>query len=165
MDPDLEAVRLITSSSGFFSPAEVDMACELVSERLQRGLDSGYLFLFAETGGRTVGFSCFGPIACTESSFDLYWIAVLDEFRGLGLGRELLRGTESRIWLAGGRRVYVDTASKPQYRPTRDFYERNGYRAEARLCDFYLKGDDKIIYSKELDPARIDISPEPSDAA
>jgi hypothetical protein len=34
--------------------------------------------------------------------------------------------------------------------PTRAFYERNGFRCEARLKDFYAPGDDRVIYAKIL---------------
>jgi hypothetical protein len=69
-------VRDITESSGFFYAEEVATAVELVEERLAKGAASAYSFVFADDGGRTVGYACFGPIACTKASFDLYWIAV-----------------------------------------------------------------------------------------
>jgi hypothetical protein len=50
----------------------------------------------------------------------------------------------------GARRIYADTSSRPQYEPTRRFYEACGYRREAFLADFYAPGDGKIIFGKEL---------------
>ena len=38
---DRQAVRAIVERTGFFSPAEVDVAVELVDERLARGEASG----------------------------------------------------------------------------------------------------------------------------
>ncbi|HVP12630.1 MAG TPA: GNAT family N-acetyltransferase [Phycisphaerae bacterium] len=145
---DEAAVREIVSSTGFFSEAEVDVAVELVQERLRRGDASGYFFLFAEIDGRPVGYACYGPIACTIGSYDLYWIAVHKEYQHRGLGRALLLATERKIWEAKGRRIYVETSSRPQYRPTREFYAHFDYRVEAELADFYAPGDGKIIYSK-----------------
>jgi GNAT superfamily N-acetyltransferase len=147
-DPD--AVREIVRSSGFFSAAEIEVAVELVSERLSRGESSGYHFLFIERDNRVTGYTCFGPIACTIASFDLYWIAVREEFRGQGLGRELLALSEQCIAELGGRRVYIETSSREQYNPTRAFYARCGYREEAVLADFYAPGDHKVIYVKPL---------------
>jgi hypothetical protein len=46
--------------------------------------------------------------------------------------------------------VYVETSGRRDYAPTRAFYERAGYRPEARLADFYAPGDDKWIYVKPL---------------
>ena len=53
---------------------------------------------------------------------------------------------------AGGRRLYAETSGRAQYRPTRRFYRRAGFRREARLRDFYAPGDDKLIFVKELSP-------------
>lgn len=147
---DAAAIRAIVVSTGFFSEAEVDVAVELVDERLAKGEASGYHFLFAERAGRVLGYACFGPIACTVAGFDLYWIAVHQGHRGAGLGRALLEHGEAAIVRAGGQRIYVETSSKPQYQPTRAFYLRCGYAEEAVITDFYAPGDSKVIYVKPL---------------
>lgn len=143
-------VRDLVEATGYFLPAEVDVAVELVDERLARGPASGYHFVFTECEGKLAGYACYGPIACTVGSFDLFWIAVHPQYQRLGLGRQLLSDVESRIAAAGGQRVYVDTSGKPQYATTRAFYERTGFRCEARLVDFYAPGDDRVIYVKML---------------
>lgn len=149
-DTDAEKIRAIVQSSGFFNPEEIEVAVELVLERLEKGERSGYYFIFAETAGRTAGYACFGPIAGTRCSFDLYWIAVDNGCRGGGIGSALLKKTEEAILGMGGGRVYVETSSRDQYEPTRAFYIRNKYSLEADLKDFYAPGDSKIIFVKEL---------------
>jgi D-alanine-D-alanine ligase len=145
---DPKNVRDITESAGFFYAEEVGTAVELVEERLAKGAASGYSFVFADDRGRTMGYACFGPIACTRASFDLYWIAVHADGRGKGLGTLLLDECERLIREAGGRRIYVETSSRPLYEPTRAFYLARGYREEARLTDFYGPDDAKVIYVK-----------------
>lgn len=145
---DLLRVREIVESTGFFSDEESRVAVELLDDRLAHGAASEYSFLFAERDGRVVGYSCYGRIALTRSSFDLYWIAVEPSGQRAGVGRELLAETERRIALAGGERVYVETSSRAQYLPTRAFYERRGYAVAATLPDFYAPGDGKVIYVK-----------------
>ncbi len=147
---DREHVRRIVASTGFFNPAEIEIAVELVHERLTHGLASGYHLVFLERSGEVLGYACYGPIAGTAASFDLYWIAVDHTNRRRGLGQVLMAETERLIRQAGGRRVYVETSRRAQYAPTRRFYERSGYRAEAVLEDFYAPGDDKAIYVKVL---------------
>ena len=61
---------------------------------------------------------------------------------------------EARIAAAGGRRVYIDTSSRPQYAPTRAFYRACGFHQEALLADFYDQGDGKAIFCKVLHPPR-----------
>lgn len=150
---DVDNVRRIVESSGFFSEEEISIAIELVQERLTKGAQSGYDFVFLEDAGETVGYSCFGRIPCTKASFDLYWIAVHDSCRGKGIGRKLLAETEVEIARRGGERIYLDTSSRAQYDPTRGFYSRCGYRQEAVLKDFYASGDSKVIFAKEIRPA------------
>jgi ribosomal protein S18 acetylase RimI-like enzyme len=147
-EADREAVRSIVERTDFFRPDEVDVAIELVDERLKRGTGSGYDFVFAEASGNVIAYACFGPIACTLASFDLYWIAVDPAFQGQGLGRLVMDAAERQIAAEGGRRIYIDTSGQPKYAPTRSFYERTGFRCEARLVDFYSAGDDRLIYSK-----------------
>lgn len=147
---DRDAVRRIIASSGFFHNFEIDVAVELVDDRLARGDRSDYRFVFLECAGSVAGYACYGPIACTVGSFDLYWIAVEAAVRGAGLGRALLAEVERRIVESGGRRVYIETSSRPLYEPTRAFYQRCGCRLEARLQGFYAPDDDKLIYVKTL---------------
>ena len=151
-EKDLENVRYITDSSGFFYKEEVDTAVELVEDRLLKGPKCGYHFLFAEQDGRAVGYTSFGPIACTRTSYDLYWICVAGDYRGKGLGTKLLARSEESIAELGGTRVYIETSGRPFYEPTRAFYLARGYTKVAELEDFYSPGDSKVMYLKVLPP-------------
>jgi D-alanine-D-alanine ligase len=147
---DREAVRRVVASTGFFSAAEADIAVELVEERLAKGPQSGYAFMFAEDGQGIAGYACFGPIPATRSGYDLYWLVVDRDRQHRGIGRALLARAEAAIGRAGGRSIYADTSGRPQYAPTRRFYEAARYERAAVLTDFYAPGDDKIIYVRRL---------------
>lgn len=152
---DVESVRSIVASSGFFSHDEELMAASLVTERLERGPECGYQFLFAENttnGSAILGYTCFGPICCTAGRFTLYWIAIAEGFRGLHIGRALLAATEDRIRFQGGTRIYAETSGREQYAPTRAFYEHTGFRKEAVLPGYYAPDDDDVFYAKDLPP-------------
>jgi GNAT superfamily N-acetyltransferase len=150
--PDTALVRELVVSTGVFAAAEVEVAVELVQERLAKGEPSGYYFVFAEQGGRTVGYACYGPIACTVGSFDLYWIAVDRVCQGQGLGRLLIAECERLISAQAGRHIYIETSNRPQYAPTRGFYLRCDYSQAAVFDDFYAPGDAKVVYCKRLAP-------------
>lgn len=148
---DVERVRALVADTGFFRPDEVAVAVELVEDRLAKGLQaSGYHFLFADQGDRLGGYACFGPIPCTLTSWDLYWIAVAPMAQGRGLGRALMQAVEEAVRAADGLSVYIETSSRPQYDPTRAFYLACGYRIEHVFDDFYAPGDGKTVYRKRL---------------
>lgn len=147
---DLGAVLNLVQSSGFFSAAEIELACELAADRLEHGRQSAYQFLFAQDSDQLIGYTCYGLIPATAGSYDLYWIVISETMRGQGFGKILLQKTESLIRNDGGIRLYAETSSRSQYTPTHRFYENCGYIAEAVLKDFYVPGDSKIIYTKVL---------------
>jgi ribosomal protein S18 acetylase RimI-like enzyme len=150
IDTDPKTIEDIVTSTGFFRKDEIPVARELAEERLQKGADSGYEFLFAEINRQTIAYSCFGLIPCTINSYDLYWIATRKNFMNQGIGKYLLAETEKAISALGGRGIYVETSSLELYKPTQAFYERNNYLLKARLEDFYAPGDDKMIYVKKI---------------
>ena len=146
---DAEAVRDMVVSTGFFNDEEVEFAVELVEANLAQGAKkSGYCFLFADLEGQPAGYVCHGPIAGTQESFDLFWIVVHERCRGKGLGKLLMARSEEIIRRMGGHRIYVETSSRQQYVPTREFYLKMGYRIEAVIQDFYAPGDGKVIMVK-----------------
>jgi ribosomal protein S18 acetylase RimI-like enzyme len=147
---DIETVREMVEGTGFFNEEEVGIAAELVMERLEKGEDSGYEFLFLETDGKVCAYSCYGRIPLTTSSYDLYWIVTDAAYRNKGLGRMLLAATEKDIAENGGTAIYAETSSREQYLPTRTFYEHNGYALKARFEDYYAEGDDLVFFVKRL---------------
>ncbi|ADK83586.1 GCN5-related N-acetyltransferase [Desulfarculus baarsii DSM 2075] len=147
---DEELVRGLCLAAGNFSAEEVLVAVELVQERRAKGLASGYHFVFAAENDQCPGYACFGPIACTDACWDLYWIVVDPARQGRGLGRALMAQVERRVAELGGRRVYVETSSRQPYAATRRFYAGLGYRLAARMDDFYAPGDAKMVYCRDI---------------
>ncbi|MGQ0676454.1 MAG: GNAT family N-acetyltransferase [Rhodospirillales bacterium] len=150
---DVEAVRAIVAAAGFFRPDEIEVAAELVEDCLARGEKaSGYRFLFAEAPGEPVpaGYACYGPIPCTLTSWDLYWIAVRPEHRRRGVGALLMERLEAAARAQGCLDMYIETSARPQYDPTRAFYLARGYRIEHVFPDFYAAGDGRAVYVKRL---------------
>lgn len=147
---DVTRIREIVVSTGFFYDHELSIAVELIEERLAKGEESGYFFIFAEINGTVAGYTCFGPIPETRSAFDLYWIVVHNDFRGQGLGKKLLEETYKYVREMGGTQIYAETSGREHYLPTRHFYLSSGYTHESTFKDFYDKADDKVVYVKWL---------------
>jgi ribosomal protein S18 acetylase RimI-like enzyme len=147
---DRGRIRAMVESTGVFNAVELDTAVELADERLKQGPASGYHFVFAELDGRIVGYACYGPIALTVGSYDLYWIAVDKSAQGIGLGRKIMDKVAEIIRGESGRNIYIETSTRPHYQATRAFYERCGCSLMATLDDFYAPGDGKAIYCKKV---------------
>jgi ribosomal protein S18 acetylase RimI-like enzyme len=147
---DPESVRRLVREAGVFGIQDVEVAGELVEERLIKGPAGGYHFLLVDIDDRVAAYICYGPVPLTQSSWDIYWIVTDVRFRGCGLGGRLLHEAEQRIRLAGGLRIYIETSSRSDYGPAQRFYQGMGYERTAELVDFYGPGDNKLIYLKVL---------------
>jgi len=56
VESDITRVRQIVESTKFFYDHEVEIAVDLVAERLNVGESSGYYFVFAEVDGVTAAY-------------------------------------------------------------------------------------------------------------
>lgn len=147
---DRAPLEELLRSTGFFNAKELQVALELIDERLAHGKKSHYRFLILEDEGSVTGYVCWGPITVTLTSADLYWMAVHPASQGKGLGRTLLETAETWMAREGHTRVYLETSMREHYAPTRAFYLRCGYEIAAELPDFYALGDGKAIFLKIL---------------
>jgi ribosomal protein S18 acetylase RimI-like enzyme len=66
------------------------------------------------------------------------------------IGKTLSEVAEKAIKQAGGRLIIIETSSTPLYENTQKFYFARGYEVVARIPDFYIPGDDKLILQKKL---------------
>lgn len=145
---DIPCIKEILESTGFFYEAEIEIALGLVHENINKGEEkSGYFFILAEESDKPTAFSCFGPIPGTESSYDLYWIAVKKSHRGKGIGKILMNLSRKNIRERGGQNIWIETSSRPLYEPTRQFYISYGCHKTAELIDYYGDKDNKVIFA------------------
>lgn len=149
--PDRAALEALVRAVELFSDAEKDVAMEVLDAHLaDPGRDYHALGAFSP-GDVLLGYACYGPTPCTDGTWDLYWIAVAGEARDRGIGTLLMAEVERRIAERRGRMVLIETSSRPEYTPTRSFYERRGYAVVARVPDFYSTGDDRMIFVRSFD--------------
>ena len=148
---DIDDVQQILQGWGQFRPAEIAVAQELVLDRLKKRQRSEYRFIFADRNNkRMIGFACYGPIAVTVSSFDLYWIAVETSAVGTGIGTTIMEELLRIVFSQGGTKIFVETSSRPGYAQARSFYYRHGFDHICTVPNFYAPGDDKLILGRSL---------------
>jgi D-alanine-D-alanine ligase len=146
---DRGRIEEVTRAVGLFREEEIHIALEVFDEAIRIPESGSYTGLGADLEGRLAGWICWGATPCTLGTYDLYWMAVDPSVQGSGIGTALLVEMERR--LAGiARLVVVETAGRPDYGPTRAFYEARGYRPVATVPDFYAPGDDQVVFVKEV---------------
>jgi GNAT superfamily N-acetyltransferase len=147
----------ITRVTGLFRPEEIAVALEVFDEAVRNRPGNTYELLGADVEGRLAGWICWGPTPCTVGTYDLYWMAVDPAVQGSGVGTFLLAEMERRLEVVA-RLIVVETAGRPDYAPTRAFYQARGYRAAAVIPDFYAPGDDQVVFVKDVSGTRTGVS-------
>ena len=147
---DKTAVMAMLNVTPEFKPEEVVVAGEVIDSYLGDPVRSGYYIVVAETGGTVSGYICWGPTPLTSGTWDIYWMAVIPEQQGNGIGSALVQFAENSIREANGRLAIIETSGTPGYEKTRRFHRGRGYEEVCRIPDFYSPGDDKVIMQKKL---------------
>ncbi|MFV0626703.1 MAG: GNAT family N-acetyltransferase [Alphaproteobacteria bacterium] len=147
---DPEIIRNIAGSTGFFDKKDTEINFVIAKNALQGYNKEKYRYIFAEYNGKTVAYACFGKILDADFAYELYWLSTLNEYRGLGIGKKIMNELLLHIKKLGGRKLFVKTEGTTKYLPTRQFYEKCGFRNEAILKEYYQTYDDCHIYSYHL---------------
>jgi ribosomal protein S18 acetylase RimI-like enzyme len=150
---DRERMAAILTGTGRFTERETGWALELVDSAVSPA-ESEYEAIVVEDEERMVqGWALFGPTPRSEGVFDLYWIVVARERQRRGYGKALLHHVEEDVSSRKGRMLLIETSSKESYAATVRFYQQAGYREISRIKDFYRIEDDKLVFSRTLNPS------------
>lgn len=149
-ESDLKDIRELLLSSGFFYEYEIEAAEDFLKYNLEDGEESGVHYFIAEENNKMIGFICFGFDVCTVHTYLLYWMAVHNDCRGTGIGKVLLRKFEDYVVEHGGKKIVGETSGRELYKPTRDFYVKNGYKLAAEIPDYYSVGDSRVTIVKDV---------------
>jgi ribosomal protein S18 acetylase RimI-like enzyme len=97
-----------------------------------------------------VGVAYCAPEPITSGTWNLLMLWTRQDSHRKGYGSALVGQVEAMLKERGVRLLIVETSGVDDFDPARNFYERCGFRQEARVKDFYAQGDDKLIYTKPL---------------
>lgn len=150
-EKDKLPLEKILRDTKVFSDEEVTVALELMDIYLNNKEQKDYeIFSAINENDDVKGYICIGPTPMTYGTYDLYWIAVDPEVHGKGIGKELVKFAENLIKEQKGRLIVVETSSRDDYEPTRNFYLRTQYQEISRIKDYYKINDDLVVYGKYL---------------
>jgi GNAT superfamily N-acetyltransferase len=148
---DLPEIIELVRATGVFKECEIQVAQELLEIAVDNPDQKDYIvYSYVMENGTIGGYYCCGSTPMTESTYDLYWIAVHPLQQGKGIGYKLLQHCENMIRSNSGSLIMVETSSLPKYDATRKFYLRNRYLEAAHVRDYYAPGDDLVVYSKHI---------------
>lgn len=142
---DLGGLQVVLAGTELF-PAE--MLADMVRGFLSG--DSDDVWLTCEVEGAAIGFCYATPEALTDGAWNMLTLAVLPALQGKGYGSALVRHLEAVLNGRDQRILIADTSGAEAFAATRAFYHKNGYVEEARIRDFWAKGDAKIVFWKSL---------------
>lgn len=114
-------------------------------------MHSNAVVLVAVVEGRIVG--VVGYLRDRTEIDDIFWLGwfyVHAEDRGKRYGELLLDRVVEEVKERGGRKLYTDTSSWSFYAGAHRRYQEYGFKKEARLKDYYAKGEDQVIYGMTL---------------
>ncbi len=143
---DLPALQVVLKGTELFPP---ELLPDMISGFLSEGASEDR-WLTCELDSHPIGFCYAVPEPLTEGTWNMLAIAVLPEKQGSGAGTALVDRLESDLRTQGQRLLIVDTSGADGFAETREFYRKNDYIEEARIRDFWAKGDDKIVFWKAL---------------
>ena len=92
----------------------------------------------------------YAPETFADGVWNLYFIGVLPDLKGKGRGSALLKYVENDLREKGQRMLIIETSGLKGFALTRRFYLKHGYEEEARIRDYYQKGEDKVVFRKVL---------------
>lgn len=148
---DIQPLKEILVATGVFKKEEIDVAVELMEIVIEEPDQRDYLMFTGVDEEKTIlGYYCVGPTPLTETTYDLYWMAVDVRLHGRGVGRELMEHCFDMVASRGGKKIIAETSSQESYDRTRAFYVKRGFVEEARIRNYYSPGDDLVIYTKNL---------------
>lgn len=100
-------------------------------------------------GGATVGVIGYArDYLSTDFAYWLGWFAVHQGYQGQKIGTKLLRRVEKDLRKKGKKKLFVSTEDSNA--AAKNFYIRRGFRTEGVVRDYYSKGEDELIMSKDL---------------
>jgi len=142
----------LTGSDAFeqqWAPNEITLVRQAPIDSLSA---PAHQYWYVEADGNIVG-----AIGIRENKYgsggyemDSDYLAIHKKYRKKGLGTKLLSRAETFVKNRHGRYIHVLSCDIASYKPARAFYKKNGYRKVAHIPNYYVEGEGRIDYFKQL---------------
>jgi ribosomal protein S18 acetylase RimI-like enzyme len=102
--------------------------------------------------GEGPGLASAAPERLPDGPWNLLALEVMPALLGWGPGTALVGACAARRRRQGGRRMLVEPSGTPGLARTRAFYRRLGFHRKARIRGYHAPVDDKVIFTRPLEP-------------
>ncbi|WP_319776868.1 GNAT family N-acetyltransferase [Maridesulfovibrio sp.] len=96
------------------------------------------------------GFAYFGTIADMEDCYELYLVAVDEEFRNIGIGAALVDEIERQISAADGSTIFCEVPDSRAHENSENFLQATGFSRQNRHYRFFIPEKGNAVYAKKL---------------
>lgn len=115
-------------------------------------VEYGHDYWIAKTGEKMVGIIGLEYVA-NEAAW-LSWFGVRKEYRGKGIGWELLSFATEQAKQKGIRTISIECGTLPMFKSANKLYDEFGFKDKFTIDDFWAHNDDLLVKSKTIVPAR-----------
>jgi ribosomal protein S18 acetylase RimI-like enzyme len=109
-------------------------------------------YWYVEEGGKIIGAMGVRENKYGSGGFEIEsdYMAVHKQFRRRGIATKMLIAMERFVRQNDGRYIHILSCDIAAYIPALKFYENNGYIKIAEMPNYYVVGEGRIDYLKEL---------------
>lgn len=141
-------IRLF-SAVNLFNADELKFMSDLIDSYFDGTLGEGHHWIVNDDREIT-SVAYYAPESFAQNVYNLYFIGVMPNSQGKGIGSSMLQYVENQLKGLGQRLLLVETSGLPNFAKTREFYLKNNYEKEATIREYYKEGDDKVVFRKKL---------------
>jgi ribosomal protein S18 acetylase RimI-like enzyme len=164
-NPTMETIHILTNTSAAkkigefltgpfafdqtWAPEEKQMAIQAPLDSLE---NSHHCYWYIEQNGEIVGAAGIRENKYGSGGYEMDsdYIAVHKNHRRKGYGTQLLKEIEDFVKENSGRYIHVVSCDIESYEPARIFYQRKGYTKVAALPNYYVAGEGRVDFYKEV---------------
>jgi ribosomal protein S18 acetylase RimI-like enzyme len=148
-EADAAAVVEVAVAAGLFAPEDAAFLDKMMADYFGSKRDDGHVCVI-DVDERVMGVVYYEPALATDGTWYVTMIGVRRDAQGRGHGAALMRHVEDALRAEGQRLVLVETSGTPEFALTRQFYAKLGYEEAARVRDYFIDGDDMVLFWKAL---------------
>ncbi|NDJ57571.1 GNAT family N-acetyltransferase [Enterobacteriaceae bacterium 4M9] len=144
---DVEPLLTMLKASGQFDEEGLLHIKQTLESHLSG--ESEEIWFSAQQQG-LVGIVYCAPEVMANDVWNVLMLWVSPSHQRQGVGQSLMNKVEQELINKQTRLLLVETSSLNDFSAARAFYSKQGFINEARIAHYYAPGEDKLIYTKNM---------------